>query len=335
MIDDTLVADLTRTFAAALDHEDGASARRELLAAGWLDALAHDEPVAVAVLFRIQGATLRDAAALDDVVARHLAGCWQEIGDDLAIAYPFATPLAGEPGATHVVLPSHRDASRLLWLPDLAGDDMRLVEVDGIRSARAVGGVDAELGLLALSAPPTGRSTSSAPRGATAVWAKALAAGRVALAHQMIAGAHTLLVMATTYARARHQFGQPIASFQAIKHRLAETLVAISSADAAAVAAASNREPTTAAVAKALAGRAAAVAARNCLQVFGGIGFTVEHEFHRYFRRGLVLDRLLGDQRTLERELGRRLRDGALEGDRIIELDQARVVDGLGPSISG
>jgi alkylation response protein AidB-like acyl-CoA dehydrogenase len=97
--------------------------------------------------------------------------------------------------------------------------------------------------------------------------------------------------------------------------------VAISSADAAAVAAASTREPTTAAVAKALAGRAAAVAARNCLQVFGGIGFTVEHEFHRYFRRNLVLDRLLGNQRALEREVGSLLRRGALRRERVVELD--------------
>jgi hypothetical protein len=335
MTDDALVTDLTRTFAAALDHEDGGTARRELLAAGWLDALAYDEPVAVSVLFRIQGATLRDAGALDDVIARHLAARWQEIGDGVAIAYPFATPLAEKPGATHVVLPAHRDASRLLWLPDLAGDDMRIVEVDGIRSTHAVAGIDPELGLLALSAPPTGRSTRSAPRGAPAVWEGALAAGRVALAHQMIAGAYTLLEMATMYARARHQFGQPIAAFQAVKHRLAETLVAISSADAAAVAAASNREPTTAAVAKALAGRAAAVTARNCLQVFGGIGFTVEHEFHRYFRRSLVLDRLLSDQRALERELGRLLREGGLGSERIVALDQEPAVDVRGSSISG
>ena len=70
-------------------------------------------------------------------------------------------------------------------------------------------------------------------------------------------------------------------------------------------------------MAKALAGRAAAVAGRNCLQVFGGIGFTTEHGFHRNYRRSLVLDRRLGDTRTLvihpASTTHRQLSDDALE----------------------
>ena len=130
-----------------------------------------------------------------------------------------------------------------------------------------------------------------------AAWVPALAAGRTALAHQLVAGAYAQLMLATEYAQDRRQFGVPIASFQAIKHRLADTLVAISAADAATLAAGATGTEWGAAVAKALAGRAAAAAARNCLQVFGGIGFTEEHEFQRRFRRNLVLERLLGDGR--------------------------------------
>ena len=157
--------------------------------------------------------------------------------------------------------------------------------------------------------------------GARARWAEAMAAGRIALAHQMIASAHTLLGMATEYARARTQFGVPISSFQAVKHLLAETLVTISAADATVLAAAAARHSTAAAVAKATAARAASVAGRNCLQVFGGIGFTTEHEFHRYFRRNLVLARLLGDGRTLERELGEQIRTGRLDDPWVVGLD--------------
>ncbi len=55
-----------------------------------------------------------------------------------------------------------------------------------------------------------------------------------------------------------------------------------------------DREPQTAAVAKATAGRGARVAARHCHQVLAGIGFTTEHPFHRCVRRILLLEQLLG-----------------------------------------
>jgi alkylation response protein AidB-like acyl-CoA dehydrogenase len=57
-------------------------------------------------------------------------------------------------------------------------------------------------------------------------------------------------------------------------------------------------------VAKAVAGRSARTAARHCQQVLAGIGFTTEHPLHRYVRRVVVLDRLLGDARSLTRSLG-------------------------------
>lgn len=147
------------------------------------------------------------------------------------------------------------------------------------------------------------------------------------MAHQLVAGAQVLLQMATEYARTRKQFGQPLGSFQALKHRLAETLVAITSADAAAVAAGSCPGQTNAAIAKALAGRAATIAGKNCLQIFGGIGFTSEHDFHRYFRRNLMLDRLLGDERTIQRELGRQLRSGSLRSESVVDLECPLSVD--------
>jgi alkylation response protein AidB-like acyl-CoA dehydrogenase len=62
--------------------------------------------------------------------------------------------------------------------------------------------------------------------------------------------------------------------------------------------------PLSAALAKALAGRGARAARRHCQQVLAGIGFTTEHPLHRYVRRTLVLDGLLGDARSLTRWLG-------------------------------
>lgn len=320
MIDADVVADLRRSFGAALGHDDPIKARSELLKSGWLDALELDEEVAVALVFREQGRTGREVGALDDVVAHHVSGRWPAVAGDLAIAYPVAPGPADGSRPTHVLLPGHGHLTRLLWVSDLRGEQLALVELDAPLQSQVVLGIDPDARLIGLRARPAGALTGLRGAEATSAWEPALAAGRVALAHELAAGARELLSSATSYALERRQFGSPIATFQAVKHRLADTLVAISAADAAAIAAARTRTWVGAAVAKVLAGRAAAVAARNCLQVFGGIGFTTEHGFHHRFRRHLVLDRLLGDWRSLERQLGAQLRSGRLRGERVVEL---------------
>ncbi len=113
-----------------------------------------------------------------------------------------------------------------------------------------------------------------------------------------------MLQLAGQHALDRIQFGHPISSFQAVRHRLADTLVAIEAAEGALGSAWEVGSPPAAAMAKALAGRSARTAARHCQQVLGGIGFTTEHHLHRYVRRTLVLDELFGSARTLTRDLG-------------------------------
>jgi alkylation response protein AidB-like acyl-CoA dehydrogenase len=76
--------------------------------------------------------------------------------------------------------------------------------------------------------------------------------------------------------------------------------------------AAADGSPWTALVAKALAGRAAEEACTQAQQVYGAIGFTWEHEHHRYLRRTYALDWLLGDWRTLEHQIGARLQETAV-----------------------
>ena len=99
-------------------------------------------------------------------------------------------------------------------------------------------------------------------------------------------------------------FERPIATFQAVRHRLAETLVALEAAAALLDATWDDPSPVTAAMAKAFAGRSARSAARHCQQVLAGIGFTTEHPLHLFIRRALVLDQVLGAGSTLTRELG-------------------------------
>jgi alkylation response protein AidB-like acyl-CoA dehydrogenase len=118
-----------------------------------------------------------------------------------------------------------------------------------------------------------------------------------------------MLALARQHALDRVQFGRPVASFQAVRHKLAETLVAIEGAEATlAVAPVADDVDFAALLAKAAAGQAALTAAKHCQQVLAGIGFTAEHDFHRHLRHALVLDGLLGSARELTREAGKAVR---------------------------
>jgi len=135
-----------------------------------------------------------------------------------------------------------------------------------------------------------------------------VAAGRHALGWWLVGAGRAMLSLARQHALDRRQFGRPVASFQAIRHRLAETLVAIEGAEGTLVAAAAEPDDLSFLLAKAAAGQAALTAARHCQQVLGGVGFTAEHELHRHVKRALVLDAMLGSSRELTREAGAALR---------------------------
>ncbi|MFJ8105783.1 acyl-CoA dehydrogenase family protein [Streptomyces sp. NPDC096132] len=142
------------------------------------------------------------------------------------------------------------------------------------------------------------------------------AAGRRALGWWLLGTGHAMLALARRHVLDRHQFGRPLASFQALRHRLAETYVALEGAEATLTAAGDD---TGSLLAKAAAGRAALTTARHCQQALGGIGFTAEHDLHRHVRRALVLDGLLGSSRELTREAGLLLlREG--RAPRLVEL---------------
>jgi hypothetical protein len=131
---------------------------------------------------------------------------------------------------------------------------------------------------------------------------------RRALGWWLVGSARAMLALARQHALDRVQFGRPIASFQAIQHRLAETLVAIEGAEATLNLPGDDNPDLTALLAKAAAGTAALAAAKHCQQVLGGIGFTAEHDLHHHVKRALVLDGLLGSSRELTRKAGAGLR---------------------------
>ena len=268
---------------------------------GWPDAIAVDPRAAVSLLFEAQGGSGTTSSALDRVLLAALgvapgagvvlpsAGRWDppgaRAGEGLAVD-GLATAGLAERAEAVVVAPS--------------GDGFVAATVDpGDLDLREIEGIDPRLGLVAVAG-------EAVPVAATrpAAWAEALAAGQRALAHELVGASRAMLGLARDHAVERIQFGRPIAAFQAVRHRLAEALVAVESADAAIAAAWDDPAPLTAALAKALAGRGARTVARHAQQVLAGIGFTTEHDLHTYVRRVLVLDRLLGDAGSLTRRLG-------------------------------
>lgn len=137
----------------------------------------------------------------------------------------------------------------------------------------------------------------------------ALHAGWRALGWWLVGSSRAMLSLARQHAVDRVQFGRHISSFQAIRHRLAEALVAIEGAEATLQAAAQSDDPDglAALLAKAAAGQAALTTARHCQQVLGGIGFTAEHQLHHHVKRSLILDGLLGSARELTCKAGKTL----------------------------
>jgi alkylation response protein AidB-like acyl-CoA dehydrogenase len=134
-----------------------------------------------------------------------------------------------------------------------------------------------------------------------AILARTLDVAAIALAAEQLGGAQRALDMAVSYAKIRHQFGRPIGSFQAIKHRCADLLLEVESLRsavlyaAAALAEDSPEVPVLAALVKALASETYFHVAAENIQIHGGIGFTWEHDAHLYFKRAKASELFLGD----------------------------------------
>lgn len=303
-------------FERSLRHATGAGGGAVLDAAlrdlGWHDALAEDRRAAVSLLFGLQGRAGTTSGALDAVLLDALGlaaphggaavvlpplsstdppGC---VAGDALDVRGVGTALASGAGALVVV--AERSGG--------AGPGAAIVERGGL-VVHAAQGLDPALGLVEVTGTDVAVAPGTAPEAVP--WADAVAVGQLALAHELVGASRAMLQLARDHAVERIQFDQPIARFQAVRHRLAEALVAIEAADGAATAAWDDGTAFGAQVAKALAGRSARIVARHAQQVLAGIGFTTEHPLHRYVRRVLVLDRLLGDARSLGRAVGEEL----------------------------
>jgi alkylation response protein AidB-like acyl-CoA dehydrogenase len=198
--------------------------------------------------------------------------------------------------------------ARLLILQ--AGDDLHAVEPDDVQIIR-VESLDPTRGLGIVTWKPTPVNRLDVPPGAADL---AFDRGALASAAFLVGLADRMVELAADYAREREQFGQPIGSFQAVKHLLADALLRIDFARPAVYRAAwSVAQPETPAdlrgrdvsMAKAYASDAATRAARVALQVHGAIGCTWEHDLHLWMKRAWALAAAWGDAAWHRRRVGR------------------------------
>lgn len=137
-------------------------------------------------------------------------------------------------------------------------------------------------------------------------------AGELLTSAQQTGSAARTLELAVRYAGTREQFGRPVGSFQAVKHLCAEMLVRVEMARTAVRAAAVSGDPGETAAARLLADEAAVRNARDCLQVFGGMGFTWEAEVHLHVKRSWILRSRGRSVAECEEQLAERLLDETL-----------------------
>ena len=272
--------------------------------------------VELCLIARALGAQLAPVPYVASAAVRFAAD--PDIGDD-AVALAIL-----EPGASWGAVPSTVAAADHVTGRKVAVEHAATVARLAVVAAGPVLGlVDAGGPGVALAAQPAVDTTApmyavdlvDAPMialGADAV-RRVTTIGTLLVAAEAVGAAGRLLDDACAYAAERRQFGRAIASFQALRHLLADMYVRqASSWSSVLYAAAALDENTddaarTVSIAKAYVARAAREVAHGAVQVFGGIAVTAEHPAHRFLRRIIVRERQFGDAAHHERELGRGL----------------------------
>ncbi len=300
---------LESTVRDALSDADGMSAiETALTAIGWLEMLEDEPRDAVDIVFHALGTTNGAASVLDDVVASALGTVPRA---DVAVLLPrfgaWDPPGrvdGGDARAVGLATPRATTAREVLVVCNRGSNLCAVTIPRSAAEVTAVHGIDPEGGFHIVRVE---HDAGAAPPLDAAAWESAVAFGRRAVAHQIAGATRAMLTLARTHAVERVQFGRPIASFQAVRHRLADALVAIEALDATLSAAGDEPNPVTAALAKATAGRTARTVATHCQQVLAGIGFTTDHPFHRFLKRTIALDGIFGSADEIAVDLGRRL----------------------------
>jgi hypothetical protein len=303
VIDQSTLGLLRTSLTAVLAGDDPASITQELAELGWAEAMADDPAQANLLLFEVRGDILSPADSLGPLLAELIGG------DVVAVALPVTLDPArsssaivgdglevdgvvlGDAGAGEVAVPVDGR------IAVARGDRLRMSPLGEVDDGLGLRRVRGRLPIVDLDWVED-----------DGVWDAAVAAGRWAVAAELVGLSRRVVTDAVAYTIDRKQYGRPIGSFQAVQHRLATAHATTVGAGRVVAEAAASGRSWDALVAKCLAGRAAEEACAQAQQAYGAIGFTWEHPFHRFLRRAYCLDRILGGWRDLEVEIGRRLR---------------------------
>jgi len=229
------------------------------------------DPIAVAATVVFDG----DEAVLSGTKRYVVEG---DAVDELVVVCRTDAP--GDAGVRAVVVPVAATSTTLVHTFD-ASRRLAHVTLDGVRV-----GLDRVLGDRDASAAVALR--------------RAIEEATVSVALEMVGTAQTIFDTALEYAKHREQFGVPIGSFQAIKHKFADLLVALERARslgyfaALTIAEDDPRRTSATSVAKAAAGDCQRMLAKEGIQILGGIGYTWEHDMHLYVKRIKSGDPLFG-----------------------------------------
>lgn len=305
---------------------DGGSVHSALAELGWAEVVSEDEATAMTTLFTEQGRLNAATRALDDVLLRALEPALGPVRQLRAFAHPHpqhldrgpVTPIPASRDGHGIVLgPLNEVADVVFPVSTERGVGLAVVTVDAIESRRVDSFDSAGCWVEVRAGEPAG------PVDITELWPAAVAAARRALSAEILGTCETALTLAIEHTSARRQFGHPIASFQAVRHRLAEAHAAATMARSLLDDAWADGGAWSAALCKASAGTVSKETARHVLQVCGAMGLTEEHPMHRHVERGMVLDALYVDHLDLDELIGEQLLRLATVGEplpRVVEL---------------
>jgi hypothetical protein len=263
------------------------------------------------------GSEAQKAALLPGVVSGAVIGCLATVegpGPVVAEAVKakvtsgrlsgVKTPVIDGDVATHAIVLAQAEAGPGLYLVDLTGAGISRQRLDTLDPTRSIAKVTFEAAACAALGPEG--------EGA-ALFSAILDRAAVLFAFEQVGGADRCLEMAKSYALQRYAFGRVIASYQAIKHKLADIYVKAELARSSAYYGAwaldtdAAELPRAAAAARLAAGGAYDFAAKENLQTHGGIGFTWEVDCHLHLRRSRQLGLALGGAPVWRERLVRQL----------------------------
>ncbi|GAB2483119.1 acyl-CoA dehydrogenase family protein [Jatrophihabitans fulvus] len=250
------------------------------------------------MLFRELGRALTTGPFLANSLAAHVAFASRRpdlLGPLLDGTVPAALAQSDDAGTVRYFAAS---PVRVLVVRDPAGE-VRLLDAADVRATSTVDTVDPSLRLIEVGLPAD--TVAPVPAG---VRDRVVAAWQVLTAAQLAGIAERVRDMSVRYGLDRVQYGRPIGSFQAVKHRCADMAVraeaawAMTSLAAVGIEARLPAAAFDAAAALAVASRAALENSRDNIQNHGAIGFTEEHAAQRYVKRAQVLAASFGTVAT-------------------------------------